>query len=388
MKRYKIGVIGLGDISTVYLNNLNKYPEYVELYACACRSLEKAEKKAEQFGFKKAYGSGDELIADPDIDVVMNLTTPEMHYYYNIKAIKAGKHVYSEKPFAATFKEAKEVLDLAKEKGLYCGCAPDTFMGGRIQAMKKAVENGKIGKAIGGSAFMMCKGWEWFHPSPEFYYQPGGGPLLDMGPYYMHCLLSLFGPVDSVSAMGCIGDNVREIASGDKKGKRFEVCPDVYTHIISNIQFRNGAIVTLDVSFDVWDSVLPRLEIYGTEGTLAMAEQDPCDGPNIYGGELLFRGRNSSRWLHMPRLQEDLDSSWESIEVEGPFNQTGQAENSRGIGLVDMTLAIEEHRINRSSGDMAVHALEVMEGIITSAREKRFVNMETDFEIPAAFNGF
>lgn len=388
MKRYKIGVIGLGDISTVYLNNLNKYPQYVELYGCACRSIEKAEKKAEQFGFKKAYGSGDELIADPDIDVIMNLTTPGSHYYYNLEAIKHGKHVYSEKPFAATFKEAKEILDLAKEKNLYCGCAPDTFMGGRIQAMKAAMESGKIGRTIGAEAFMMCKGWEWFHPSPEFYYQPGGGPLLDMGPYYMHCLLSLFGPADSVCAMGAIGDDTRTIVSGAKQGQEFKVNPDVYTHIISNIRFKSGAIVTLDVSFDVWDSVLPRLEIYGTEGTLAMAEQDPCDGPNIYGGDLLFRGRNSSRWLHMPRLDEDLNSDWEHIKVEGPFNQTGQAENSRGIGLVDMVIAIEEGRTNRASGDMAVHALEVMEGILTSAKERRFIDIKTDFETPAAFKNF
>ncbi len=388
MKRYKIGVIGLGDISTVYLNNLNKYPQYVELYACACRTPEKAQKKAEEFGFQKAYGSADELIADPDVDVVMNLTTPESHYRYNLEAIKHGKHVYSEKPFSATFKEAKEILNLAKEKNLYCGCAPDTFMGGRIQAMKAAVENGSIGKIIGGSAFMMCKGWEWFHPSPEFYYRPGGGPLLDMGPYYMHCLLSLLGPVDHVCAMGTIGDKKRKIASGAKQGQEFDVSEDVLTHIISGIHFKNGAIVTLDVSFDVWDSVLPRLELYGTEGTLAMAEQDPCDGPNIFGGELLFRGRQSSRWLHMPRLEEDLNSDWEKIPVKGPFNQTGQAENSRGIGLVDMVLAIEEKRVNRASGDMAVHALEVMEGILISAKEKHFVDMKTSFEIPAPFENF
>lgn len=387
-KIYKIGVIGLGDISTVYLNNLRKYPQYVELYACACRSLEKAEQKAKQFGFKKAYASGDALLADPEVDVVMNLTTPAMHYPYNIEALRRGKHVYSEKPFAATFQEAKEVLDLAKEKGLYCGCAPDTFMGGRIQAMKRFMDEGELGQVVGGSAFMLCKGWEWFHPSPDFYYQPGGGPLLDMGPYYLHCLLSLLGPVDSVCAMATRGQEIRQIVSGPRKGEQIQVDPTVDTHIVSNLRFRNGALVTLNVSFDVWDSTLPRLELYGSKGTLAMAEPDPCDGPNIYGGQLWFRGQAESRWLHMPRREEDLQSDWRQIPVEGPFNQTGQAENSRGIGLVDMVQAFEEGRPNRASGDMATHALEVMEGILTSAKEKRFVEMKTDFQVPEAFRGF
>ena len=384
-KVYKVGVIGLGDISTVYLNNLNNYPEYVQLYACACTSLEKAEKKAKQFGFQKAYASGDELIADPEVDIVMNLTVPAMHYYYNLEAIKAGKHVYSEKPFAATFAQAKEIVDLAKEKGLYCGSAPDTFMGGRIQAFKRFLDEGKVGKLVGASAFMMSRGWEWFHPTPEFYYQPGGGPLLDMGPYYLTCLLSLFGPVDSVCAMQTIGDETRTLQVGPRAGKVVEVSPQVGTHIISNIQFKNGMIVSLSVSFDVWDSALPRIEIYGTKGTLLMPEEDPCGGPNLFGGEGWFRSKETSRWLYQPRREEDLASDWEKIEVKGPHDSVSQAVNSRGIGLVEMAIAIEEGRMNRASGEMAVHSLEVMEGILTSAKEKRFVSMNTSFTAPAAF---
>lgn len=385
MKIYKIGVIGLGDISSKYLNNLNEYKDYVQLYACACTSLEKAQLKAKEFGFQKAYGSGDELIADPEVDIVMNLTVPEMHYYYNIEAIKAGKHVYCEKPFAKTFAQAKEIVDLAKEKGLYCGSAPDTFMGGRIQAFKKAIDEGKLGEISGANAFMLCRGWEWFHPTPEFYYEPGGGPLLDMGPYYLTCLLSLFGPVDYVCAMGNIGDKTRTLQVGPRAGKVVEVSPEVVTNVISNIKFKNGVIANLSVSFDVWDSEMPRIEIYGTKGTLCMPEPDPCGGPNLFGGEAWFRNKETSRWLHEPRLQKDLESSWEKLEVKGPHDSVSQQKNSRGIGLVDMVQAIEEGRKNRASGEMAVHLLEIAEGILTSAKEKRFVYMETTFEKPEAF---
>lgn len=382
MRAFNIGVIGLGDISNVYLNNLKKYPETVNLYGCACRSLEKASKKAEEYGFRKAFGSGDELLADPEIDVVLNLTNPETHYSYNKKALEQGKHVYCEKALAATFEQGKELIELARQKDLYVGCAPDTFMGGRLQTYRQLIDRGELGEIIGGCAFMVCKGWEWFHHNPDFYYRPGAGPLFDMGPYYITALLSLMGPAEMVCAMGNQTEKIRMIKEGPKKGKEIVVDPAVDTHITANIKFRNGAIVNLCMSFDVWDSQLPRLEIYGTKGTLCMAEMDPCSGPNLFGGEVLMRTEENSRWLFMPRQEKRVKTKWTNVKIPFGHNSVSHAENSRGVGLVDLVKAVQEKRKNRASGEMALHALEIMEGILLSIRENRFVKIVTQFERP------
>ena len=378
----KVGVIGLGDISTVYLNTLNTYPQVVELYGCACTSLEKARRKAKEFGFKKAYATGEELIADPEIDVVMNLTVPAFHYAYNLAALKAGKHVYSEKPLASTFAEGQEIMELAREKGLYVGCAPDTFMGGRLQTYRSLLDSGRLGQVIGGTACMVCHGWEAAHPNPAFYYQPGGGPLLDMGPYYLTALLSLLGPVRRVSGMASQSGLKRQVHTGPYAGRTVEVDPQVMTHVIANLDLQCGALIRASFSFDVWDSEMPRIELYGTKACLTITEPDPCDGPNLFGGQVLLREESSSRWLLSPRSEEKKQSQWEKIEVKHGHNSVTPGVNSRGIGLVDLALAVREGRKNRVSGEMALHALEVMEGILTSAKEHRFVEMTTGFDIP------
>ncbi len=384
MKVYKLGVIGLGDISNAYLTNLQKYPEVVELYGCACRSLEKSKKKAEQYGFRKAYASGDELIADPDIDIVLNLTTPATHYSYNIAAIRAGKHVYSEKPLAATFAEGKEIMDLAKEKGLYVGCAPDTFMGARLQTFRRLMDDGTTGKIVGGTVNCVCHGWEWFHPSIDFYYQPGAGPVLDIGPYYFTALLSLLGPVKTICAMGSRPQDVRIVETEGQKGRRVPVHPDVMTTLMAVLTFENGAVVNADMSWDAWDSIVPRMELYGEKATLVMADEDPNGGPNVFGGDTLVKTKDTYRWRHMPRVEEESEIPWDVAEVKHDFASTSFVTNHRGIGLVDTVKAIEEGRPNRASGDMALHMLEVCEGILTSARDHKYVEMTTTFERPEA----
>lgn len=193
MKKLRVGVIGIGDISNVYLNNLKKY-DAVEVVACASRGLEKAQRKAAEHGIPKAYASGMELIADPDIDLVLNLTTPQAHYEYNLAALKAGKHVYTEKPLAMTFSEGKELVELAKEKGLLIGCAPDTFLGGRLQNIRELIDSGRLGRITGGGAWFVGHGHEFHHPAPAFFYQPGAGPLYDMGPYYVDRAAQPAGP--------------------------------------------------------------------------------------------------------------------------------------------------------------------------------------------------
>ena len=381
MSALKLGVIGLGDICHAYLSNLQKYPEKVELYACACRTPAKAEEKKAKYGFQKAYADGDSLIRDPDVDMILNLTTPAAHYRYNLEALKAGKHVYSEKPLAATFAEGQEILELARQKGLYVGCAPDTFMGARVQTIRRLMDEGTTGKITGGTASCICRGWEWFHPNPEFFYQAGGGPVLDIGPYYMTALLSLLGPVASVCAMGVQPQAERVIRSGPRAGERFCVEPEIMTSVMAVLQFRSGAVVSYTMS---WDSVMPRLELYGEKATVVMCDEDPNGGPNLFGGELLVKDESTYRWKHMPRQEGDEEIPWEVAEVRHPYAAVSFVENDRGIGLVDTADAIREGRMNRASGDMALHMLEVSEAILVSAREHRYVETKTTFSIPEA----
>lgn len=384
MKPLKLGVIGLGDICHAYLSNLQKYPDRIELYACACRTPARAEEKKETYGFRKAYADGDSLIADPEIDVILNLTTPGAHYYYNLEAIKAGKHVYSEKPLAATFAEGMEIMELARQKGLYVGCAPDTFMGSRIQTIRRLMDEGVTGRIVGGTVSCISHGWEWFHPNPVFFYQAGGGPVLDIGPYYMTALLSLLGPVDSVCAMGVQPEAERMIHSGEKAGQHFPVDPDIMTSVMAVLKFRCGAVVNYTMCWDAWDSLVPRMELYGEKASVVMPDEDPNGGPNLFGGDLLVKDEATYRWKNMPRKEGDEEIPWEIAEVKHPYSAVSFVENNRGIGLVDMAEAIAEGRRNRASGDMALHMLEVSEAILVSAREQRYVQTHTEFELPEA----
>ncbi len=384
MGALKIGVIGLGDICHAYLSNLQMYGDEVELYACACRTPAKAEAKKEQYGFKKAFASGDELLQDPDVDVILNLTTPGAHYYYNIAALRAGKHVYSEKPLAATFAEGKEIMELAAKKGLYVGCAPDTFMGARLQTFRRLIDEGVTGRIVGGVANCVSHGWEWYHPNPEFFYQKGAGPVLDIGPYYMTALLSLLGPVESVTAMGIRPEEERMIYSEPLKGQKLKVDPEIMSSLMAVLKFRCGAVVSYNMIWDAWDSVMPRMELYGTEATLVMAEEDPNKGPNVFGGDTLVKTRETYRWKNMPRLDGDEEIPWEIAEVKHDFDATSFVTNNRGIGLVDMVRSIAGGRSCRASGAMALHSLEVGEAILKAAKEQRFIAVSTTFERPAA----
>ncbi len=200
MKKFNIGVLGIGDISDVYLNNLKKY-DIVNVVACASRGIERAKKKALQHNIPKAYASSEELIADPEIDIILKSNNPGGACRINIAALKAGKHVYTEKPLAATLEEGKIIMALAKEKGLYVGSAPDAFLGGCLQTCRKLIDDGVIGDVIGVSAFVVSHGHEWFHPNPDYFYKKGAGPIIDIGPYYISAILSLIGPIKTVSAM-------------------------------------------------------------------------------------------------------------------------------------------------------------------------------------------
>ena len=381
MEKLRIGVIGLGDICDVYLKTLLAASDKVSVDACASRGLEKAQKAAEKYHIPKPYASVEELIADPDLDMLLNLTPPAVHGKYNLMALRAGKHVYSEKPLAATFAEGREMLSLAAAKGLTVGCAPDTFLGGRIQTLRDLIDAGTVGAITGATGFVAYAGLETFHPNPAAFYQPGAGPLFDIGPYYITALLALLGPVKRCCAMGKQTFDSRTVTSQPLSGTEIPVAVDTYTTGI--LEFACGTLATVIFSFDVWDSELPRMEFYGTEGTLCMRDIDPLDGPNLFGGEIWLRTKEDYRWAALPRDPEKTKIPWRVVPITRPYTSTSHAENSRGIGLLDAVDAIREKRMPRASGQMALHALEIMELMQVSAQEGRFCTLTTTFERPA-----
>jgi predicted dehydrogenase len=378
MTPFNVGVIGIGDISDVYINNLKNY-DAVNVVACAGRDLEKARRKAQAHGLPKAYATPQALVADPEIDIVLNLTLPSVHAELTMMALEAGKHVYTEKPLAATYREGEKVLAVAREHNRVVCCAPDTFLGGRLQTCRKLIDDGSIGDVTAASAFVISHGHEWFHPSPDFFYKPGAGPLLDIGPYYVTALVSLLGPAKRCVAMSKRTFDSRVVESEPNKGQRIEV--DIDTHITGSIEFDNGALATLIASFDVWDSELPRMEIYGTKGTICIDDIDPVDGPNLFGGKVLVRDVDTYRWKGLPRREPLPD--WREVAVRHRFNDLSHRKNSRGIGLIDMAYALTAKREPRASGEMALHCLEVMEGLLTSASEQRFYEFKSRCAQPA-----
>lgn len=379
MKVMKVGLIGIGDISNKYVDNLKQYPGIVTVWGCAARSLEKTKQRAAELGIPHVYESPDALLADPEIDIVLNLTTPDVHAQYNLAALRAGKHVYTEKPLAATYAEGKEIMQLAAERGLTVCCAPDTFLGGRLQTMRAALDDGLIGDVTAGEACMLCHGWECFHPNVGFYYRAGGGPTLDMGPYYLTALVSLLGPVEAVTAMANRAQDVRYLPTN---GGTLPV--EVDTHVSGVLRFCSGAVVSVTFSFDAWDSARPRIELYGTKGMLCMAEPDPNSGPNIFGGPISLRRAEDFRWGVVPRPAGTEEMAWEDVPVTRPFSETGHDRNSRGLGLVDQALALAQGRPARAAGEMGLHVLEVLEGLVRAAAEERWVRMETTCARPAA----
>ena len=349
----KAGVIGCGNISQAYFNAARKL-ESLDIVFCADVNLEAAKAKGAENDM--AWGSVTELLAKPEIEIVINLTTPQSHAEVNLQALNAGKYVHTEKPFAVTREEALQVLALAKEQGLLTGGAPDTFLGGGLQTCRKLVDDGWIGRPVSGTAFMCCHGHESWHPNPGFYYQTGGGPLFDMGPYYVTALIHLLGPIKRVSALCGRALDERVATAESTKGQRFPV--DVNTHVAGTLQFHSGAIITLIMSFDVWKHSGHPIELHGTGGSLQVPD------PNTFGGPVrLFR----------PGMKD-----WEQVPLSH-----GYTDNFRSIGVADMASAIRSGRANRCCGEMAYHVLDVMHALEKSSRQGAGVDIHSHCEQPA-----
>jgi len=352
----KIGFVGCGDISGIYLKNLTNMFDDLEIIGVCDLIRERAEKASNSYGIKKIYKDMHELFADPEVDIVLNITRPYEHLDVSVAALEAGKHVYSEKPLGASLEEARKIRDLAVAKKLYVGGAPDTFLGAGLQTCRKLLDDGVIGDIFGASAYMVCRGHESWHPDPEFYYKYGGGPMLDMGPYYLTALVSLLGPVKTITGMSKISMSERLITSQPFHGTKIKV--DVSTYVTGTMQFGNGAIGTIFTTFDVHKAQVPRIEIYGSEGTLCVPD------PNYFGGPVrLFKGKT-----------DDFE--------EMPL-QFGYSENSRGLGLSDMAKAIEEGRSARANVDLLYHIVEIMTGFERASTERRFIDLESTVERPA-----
>ena len=352
----RVGLIGCGNISNAYFKGLAPYGEWVRIEACSDLDPGRAKAKAAEHGVGKAL-SVEELLADPEIDAVLNLTVPQAHAETNLRALKAGKHAYCEKPFALNTAEGKKVLAEARKRKLFVGCAPDTVLGGGIQTCRHLIDSGVIGKPIAVTANMVCHGHESWHPSPEFYYLPGGGPLFDMGPYYLTALVTMIGPVRSVAAEARATFAERLITSQPLHGKKIKV--KTPTHLCGVLEFAQGALGTMTMSFDVWKSHLPLLEVYGTEGSLS------CPDPNHFNGEVLLFRKGEKEWTPVPL--------------------THCGETARGFGLAEMALAIAKRRkLNRMNGEMALHVVEVMEAFHLSARTGKRVAIQSACRQPAA----
>jgi predicted dehydrogenase len=326
----RVGVIGCGNISGIYLTNCRRLPG-LELVACADLDLARAQAKAAEHGIRAT--AVDELLADPDIDLVINLTIPAVHAEVSMSALAAGKHVYTEKPLATRRVDGAATLASAREKGLRVGSAPDTFLGGGLQTCRKLIDDGAIGEPVAAVAFMTGHGPEGWHPDPEFFYKPGAGPMFDMGPYYLTALASLLGPIVRVTGATRISFPERTIGSGPKQGQKIAV--ETSTHVAGVLDFAGGAVATLITSFDVWAANLPRIEIYGSEGSLSVPD------PNTFGGPVRIRLAKDKEWRDVPLTH-------------------GFTENSRGLGVADMAGAIREGRPHRASGELAYHVLDVM----------------------------
>ncbi|QMU58509.1 MAG: gfo/Idh/MocA family oxidoreductase [Boseongicola sp.] len=360
-----IGIIGCGNISAAYLS-LAPLFKGIEMRAVADLNMDAANARAAEFGVR-AHTVEDLLTAN-DIDIIVNLTIPAAHFEVSMRCLNAGKHVYSEKPFVLSLEEGAEIKKLADAKGLRVGSAPDTFLGGSHQQARQMIDNGDLGTITSGIAFVMSHGMEHWHPNPDFFFQPGAGPVLDVGPYYVTNLIQLIGPVARVAAVTTTPMLKRTIQSEPRKGEEIPVETPSTIHAI--LQFVSGATITMCTSWDVWGghSHTP-MELYGSKGSLYLPD------PNFFAGELKLGRQNQDAATVTP---------WSH-----PFNVLNHGEgddaqaNYRASGLSDMAIAIKEGRPHRCSLELALHAVEVMSGILKSGETGAFVDMTTTCERPA-----
>ncbi|GGO04704.1 Gfo/Idh/MocA family protein [Saccharibacillus kuerlensis] len=354
MQKVKIGIIGCGNISGIYLENLTRTFDNTEVFAVSDISEERMKTAAETYGVPNQW-TAEQILSSEEIEIVLNLTTPGDHFRICKLALEHGKHVYVEKPLSLLPEQGRQLVELAREKGLLLGGAPDTFLGAGLQTCRKLIDDGYIGDPVAATAFMMSHGHESWHPNPAFYYQAGGGPMFDMGPYYITALVSLLGPVQMVAGMTGKALQQRTITSQPLFGEKIDV--QVPTHAAGTLRFCSGAIGTMITSFDVWSSTLPHIEIYGTQGTLLVPD------PNNFGGPILLRPAGGSEFKEIPLLHQ-------------------YAENTRGIGVADLAHCVRSGGTPRAGGELTNHVLEIMHAFHSSSDSGAYAELTTTCEQP------
>lgn len=364
-KTLGVGIIGSGNISAAYLK-LAPLFKGIEIRAVADINEAAATARASEFGVEAR--SIDALLESEDIDLVVNLTIPDAHFDVSKQILSAGKHLYSEKPLTLSLKDGLELQKLATRKNLKAGCAPDTFLGGAHQLARKLVDDGQVGTITSGTAHVMSHGMEHWHPNPDFFFRPGGGPILDLGPYYIANLINLIGPVRRVAALTSMASPTRTISSAPRAGEKIDVTTP--TTIQALLEFESGASITLSASWDVWAHNHPNMELYGTDGSLFLPD------PNFFGGEVK---------LAKPGKKAKAVKAWaHPLGTPNQKHSQGMMANYRTAGLADMAVAILEDRDIRCSLERALHGVDVMVSILRSGEEKKFINIKTSCSRPEA----
>ncbi len=353
MSTTKVAMIGVGSISGIYLDNITTMFKEIELIGVCDLIRERAENAKEKYHIPKIYDTMYDAFADEEVDIVLNLTRPYEHFDVTKAALEAGKHVYSEKPLAATLEEGKALVELAEEKQLMLGGAPDTFLGAGIQTCRKLIDDGFIGTPVGAAAFMICRGHESWHPDPEFYYKHGGGPMMDMGPYYLTALVNMLGGVSGVTGVTKKSFEQRTITSEEKCGTVVDV--DVPTYVTGILNFDSGAIGTIFTTFDVHYDTQARLEIYGSKGTLI------CPDPNYFEGPVQLFRPEEGEYREMPLVFD-------------------YKENSRALGLADMAKAIQTNREFRADYMQTLHVLEILTSFEKSSDNRAYLPLQTKYK--------
>ena len=369
-----IGLIGCGNIAETYFRS-REYFNNITFISCADVNEEASKKCAEEYNIKAQ--SVDELLSNDDIDVVLNLTIPQAHFDVTKKILLANKHSYCEKPLSISFDQGKELVELAKNRNLYLGNAPDTFLGGGGQLARQKIDDAEIGKILTGNFIFAFPGVETFHPNPESWFQKGGGPVIDMGPYFFTTLVNLLGPAKNVRARGKKFNDQREYQVGLKKGKMFNV--EIFTSVMFDVEFHNETIIQGFISFDVETHARNHMELYGTNGSIIIPD------PNMFGGPVI--------------ISKDLGSEWNKYSVEDKYlgktnivnksvrsNEASKQANYRGVGLSEMIYAIENNTQHRCNGELALHVLDLIESTIKSSEKGEEINLRTTCKKPEPFS--
>lgn len=362
----RVGLVGCGNISDIYLINGALFRDFA-FTACADVNPEASRRQAERFALPAR--SVKDLLASEDVDIILNLTIPEAHAEVSLAAIAAGKHVYTEKPLATTIADGKKIVEAARVAGLRVGAAPDTVFGPGIQEARRIVDDGEIGRPLSGLAAILSHGMEHWHPNPGFFFRPGGGPVFDMGPYYLSALVNLLGPVASVQAFGQIGFAERIVTTPGSAMQGLRIRVETLTSVQALLEFASGAQVTFLASWDVWSHTVPTIELYGQTGSLRAPD------PNWFGGVVHIAERRAD-WVAVEAKRRGFGA------VNWPPNSPQHA-NYRGLGLADMARAIKDNRPHRANGDVGLHVLAVMVGVLEAATERRRVVIDQDCARPA-----